>query len=144
MNNAVDNLPLLKMCNRVVRFDVTKSYDMNSWKTSLYAQIIYMAVTGAGLLATPQLLSDLLHIGPVAEIWVRLLGLLAMLLCLYYYQAIQNDARWFAQVSSYGRFFFTAGFALLAWFFNVPVLIALAALEFLLAVWTWRSLANKA
>ena len=132
------------MCDGVVRFVVTKSYDMKSWKTSLYAQIIYMAVTGAGLLAAPQLLSDLLHIGPVAEIWVRLLGLLAILLCLYYYQAIQNDARWFAQVSSYGRFFFTGGFALLAWFFNVPVLIALAALEFLLAVWTWRSLANKA
>lgn len=113
---------------------------MQNWKTSLYAQIAYMAGMGLGLLAMPGLIASMLNLGPATEVWVRVIGLLALMLCLYYYGAIQNDARWFAQNSVYGRYFFCTGLVLLGLAFHLPMLMALAAVEAGLAVWTHRTL----
>ena len=85
---------------------------MKNWKTSLYGQIIYMAGVGLGLLAIPQMLSTLLHLGPVSEIWVRIVGVLALLLCYYYWQGIRNESVWFAKASCIGRYFFVTCLAL--------------------------------
>ncbi len=116
---------------------------MKNWKTSLYGQIIYMAGVGLGLLAIPQMLSTLLHLGPVSEIWVRIVGVLALLLCYYYWQSIRNESAWFAKASCIGRYFFVTCLALLAFYFGIYSLIALAMLELLLALWTQWTLAQK-
>ena len=109
---------------------------MQNWKTSLYAQIAYMAGMGLGLVFMPGLIASMLHLGTAEELWVRVVGLLALVLCLYYYGAIQQDARWFAQASTYGRYGFCAALALLGMLFHLPMLIVLALVEAGLAVWT--------
>ncbi len=109
---------------------------MKNWQTSLYGQIAYMGLTGAGLLLMPQVVTSLLKLGPSEEIWVRLLGALAIVLCLYYHFAVKNDARWFAKISVWGRYVFCAAMAALALIFDLPMFIALAVLEGGLAAWT--------
>ena len=102
----------------------------------MYAQIAYMGGMGLGLVFMPGLIASLLHLGTAEEVWVRVLGLLALGLCPYYYHAIQQDARWFAQTSVYGRYVFCVGLAVLGILFHLPMLLVLTALEAGLAVWT--------
>ena len=109
---------------------------MKNWQTSLYGQIAYMGLTGAGLLFMPQVVTDLLKLGPSEEVWIRVVGTLALLLCLYYYSAIKNDALWFARISVWGRYFFCGSLVVLALVFKIPMLIGLAAVEAGLAAWT--------
>ena len=113
---------------------------MKNWKTSLYVQIAYMAGMGLGLLFTPALLTSIFHLGPAEEVWVRVTGLLALVLCGYYYAAIKNEALWFARASVWVRYGFCASLAALALLFGVPMLIAFAVLEAGLAVWTHTTL----
>lgn len=115
---------------------------MKNWQTSLYAQIAYMAGTGAGFLFAPGVVSSLLHLGPAEEVWIRVVGLLALLLCTYYYAAIKNEALWFARASVWGRYGFCLALSALALMFGLPMLIAVAALEAGLAVWTQTTLRN--
>jgi hypothetical protein len=116
---------------------------MKNWKTSLLGQIAYMAGTGAGLLFMPQVVSDLLQLGPVSEVWVRVVGLLALLLCVYYYAAIKNEAVWFARGSVWARYGFCAALVGLSFLFHIPMLIGLAVVESALAVWTQWSLSKS-
>lgn len=113
---------------------------MKNWKTTLYGQIAYMAGTGAGFLLMPRAVASLLHLGPAEEVWIRVVGMLALLLCFYYYSAIKNDALWFARASVWGRYGFCAALSALALIFHLPMLIAVAALEVALAVWTHSAL----
>lgn len=95
-----------------------------------------MAGMGAGLLFMPGFVTTLLHLGPAEEVWIRVVGLLAFVLCVYYYAAIRNEALWFARVSVWGRYGFCVALAILGLVFGLPMLIALAVLEAGLAVWT--------
>lgn len=115
---------------------------MKNWKTSLYVQIILMLGMGLGLSLAPQTLANLIHLGSVNEIWVRVTGLVAFVLCLYYYTAIKHNAAWFARVSCTGRYFFTACLALTGYLYQLPVFIVMAILEASLAIWTQWSLSN--
>ena len=113
---------------------------MKNWQTSLYGQIAYMAFTGAGFLLMPQMVAGLLHLGPAEEVWIRVVGLVALLLCTYYYAAIKNEALWFARTTVWGRYGFCLALSGLALMFGLPMLIAVAALEAGLAVWTHSTL----
>ena len=97
---------------------------------------------GLGLSLAPQSLADLLPFGPVEEIWVRITGLVAFVLCFYYYAGIKHNAAWFARASCTGRYFFTACLALTGYLYELPIFIVLAILEASLAVWTQWALGN--
>ena len=113
---------------------------MKNWQTSLFGHIAYMALTGAGFVLMPKLVTTMLHLGPAEEVWIRVVGVLALLLCTYYYAAIKNDAIWFAKASVWGRYGFCLSITILALLFDVPMLIGVAALECGLAVWTHTTL----
>lgn len=115
---------------------------MKNWQKSLFGQIAYMALAGTGFLFMPQWVTQLLQLGPVEEIWVRVVGLLALLLCAYYYAAIKNEAQWFAWTTVWGRYGFCVALSALALIFDLPMIIAVAGLEAGLAVWTHRTLSR--
>jgi hypothetical protein len=69
-------------------------------------------------------------------------GLLALLLCGYYYAAIHNEGLWFVRASVWGRYAFCIALAALALSFGLPMILPIAALEAGLAVWTHRSLGD--
>lgn len=115
---------------------------MKNWQNSLYGQIAYMALTGTGFLLMPKIVTSVLQLGPAEEVWIRVVGLLALLLCIYYYAAIKNEAIWFARTSVWARYGFSAALTALALIFGLPMLIAVAALDTGLAVWTHRVLSR--
>ncbi len=115
---------------------------MKNWQNSLYGQIAYMALTGTGFLLMPKLVTSLLQLGPAEEIWIRVVGLLALLLCTYYYAAVKNEALWFARASVWGRYGFCIALSALGLMFGLPMLLAVAALDAGLAIWTHWTL-NK-
>jgi hypothetical protein len=117
---------------------------MNDWKTSLYAQILYMFGMGAGLLLMPNFVLGTLGLEPDNGIWIRVLGLLALVFMLYYNQAIQNGLVAFARLSVWGRSIFCAGLAGLALYYGYNIILLLAAVEAVLAFWTWMTLPKTA
>ena len=112
-------------------------------KNSLFGQIAYMAGTGAGFLFMPGFVTSTLHLGPSEVVWIRVVGALALLLCSYYYAAIQNEALWFARASVWGRYGFVLALVVLAYVFGLPMLAGVGVVEGLLVIWTQVSLSQK-
>lgn len=102
---------------------------------------IYLSVLGIVLVAVPNLLLTLFGIAETGEVWIRVVGMLVLLLSVYYVQLAQKELTDFFWISVYVRsaviVFFTA-FVLLG--YTQPVLILFGAVDLLGALWTWRAL----
>ena len=108
---------------------------------SMYGQMIYVLLAGAQLLFIPNVLLGIVGMEPTTEIWIRLMGMLVLVLSIYYYYMAKygNDKVVWATVL--GRLIFCGGlvvFVLLG--LAKPALIGFAILETGLALWTWREL----
>jgi hypothetical protein len=117
---------------------------MNNWKNALYGQMAYMIGMGLSFLFIPNLFLSLVGLPETDEIWIRILGLLALVLNMYYYNAIRHNTVTFARASMWGRLIFCAGIAVLAVLFSLPIIIAFAAFEAGLALWTMWTLRQAA
>lgn len=111
---------------------------------SMYGQMIYVIVSGLQLLLIPNVILGLVGFEPTQEIWIRIMGLLVLVLGFYYYYMAKygNDKVVWATVL--GRFSFCGGlvvFVLLG--LAKPILIGFAAFELVLALWTWRELKTQ-
>ena len=108
---------------------------------SMYGQMIYVLLAGAQLLFIPNVLLGIVGMEPTTEIWIRLMGMLVLVLSIYYYYMAKygNDKVVWATVL--GRLIFCGGlvvFVLLG--LAKPALIGFAIVETGLALWTWREL----
>ena len=108
---------------------------------SMYGQMIYVLLAGAQLLFVPNVLLGIVGMEPTTEIWIRLMGMLVLVLSIYYYYMAKygNDKVVWATVL--GRLIFCGGlvvFVLLG--LAKPALIGFAIVETGLALWTWREL----
>ena len=108
---------------------------------SMYGQMIYVLLAGAQLLFIPNVLLGIVGLEPTTEIWIRLMGMLVIVLSIYYYYMAKygNDKVVWATVL--GRLIFCGGlvvFVLLG--LAKPALIGFAIVETGLALWTWREL----
>lgn len=117
---------------------------MANWKTSMYAQIVYMAGMGLPFLLAPNMMLPMLGLEPTNEIWIRVLGMLVLALVVYYTLSIREDNTAFARASVRGRLIFCVGLTGLALVYNQYIFILFAVLEAGLAVWTHRTLPSKA
>ncbi len=108
---------------------------------SMYGQMIYVLLAGAQLLFIPNVLLGIVGMESTTEIWIRLMGMLVLVLSIYYYYMAKygNDKVVWATVL--GRLIFCGGlvvFVLLG--LAKPALIGFAIVETGLALWTWREL----
>ena len=107
----------------------------------MYAQIAYMIFSGAGFLFMPNVVLPMFGIQPVDDVWIRVVGLLALVLASYYWVLTKNGVVPFFKVSVWGRYTFCAGLVALALLdFGEKPLILFAALETGLAAWTHLAL----
>jgi EamA domain-containing membrane protein RarD len=113
---------------------------MKNWHTSFYAQLAYMAPMGLGFLFQPNLVLSTLGLEPTQEPWIRLVGLLALVLTYYYFNAVRTDSADFARASVSGRLFFCAGLAIVAAQFDMKILFVFVVIEAALAIWTRMTL----
>jgi len=105
---------------------------------------IYLIGMGAGLLFMPNLVLGILGFPLASDVWVRVVGVLALLLAYYYISAARTQTRSFMQWTVPGRvgvFIAFVGFVLTG--MVGPVMIALGLVDLLGAVWTWSALRSE-
>lgn len=117
---------------------------MKKTSTTLLVFGVYLIGMGLGLVLMPNFVLGTLGFAPTGEIWVRVVGALALLLAFYYLSAARADVRPFAQWTVYGRIGVFVMFTLFVLMGLVgPVMIALGAVDLLGALWTGSALRGE-
>jgi hypothetical protein len=108
---------------------------------SMYGQMAYVLLSGTALLFFPNVLLGIVGLEPAQEIWIKIMGLLVLVLSIYYYHIAKYGNSKVVWATVFGRLAFCAGlivFVILG--LAKPVLIGFALLETALAIWSWREL----
>jgi hypothetical protein len=105
---------------------------------------IYVVLTGVGLLVTPNLLLSLFGFAPTAEIWIRVLGALALIIGYYYWACGTANDRTFFKATIPGRLTFCALCVALVVAAGAPLpLLAFGVADVLGAAWTYLALRSE-
>jgi hypothetical protein len=114
---------------------------MSRAATSVFVFSIYLFLLGLILVAFPNALLSLFRLPETNEVWVRVVGMLVLILGYYYSIAAHNELIPFLRATVIGRFtvlvFFIA-FVLLG--FAPPVLILFGLIDAAAATWTGLAL----
>jgi hypothetical protein len=117
---------------------------MNRSSTSLLVFGVYLIGMGAGLVFMPNTMLGMLSLPATNEIWVRVLGVVTLVLAFYYTQAARANLRSFAEWTVPARvavFLFFTGFVLVGWV--GLIMIVLGSVDLLGAVWTGWALRTE-
>ena len=118
---------------------------MNSAALTVKVFGVYAALTGLGLLFAPNTLLPLLGFSPSMEIWVHVLGALALVVGYYYWACGVANARAFFVASVQGRMLFASACLALVAGADAPLaLLALGGVDLAGAGWTLLALRNEA
>jgi len=105
---------------------------------------IYLAVTGLGFLLMPNTLLPLFGFPPTNEVWIRIMGLLIMVLGYFYIQSARIDFRPFFQWTVYERIVCGVVFGILVVLgLAGPMLLLFGAVDLLGAIWTQLALRSS-
>jgi hypothetical protein len=108
---------------------------------SSFAWGLYLMVAGSGFLFIPNVLLPLFGLPTTTEVWIRVIGLLVVILGYYYIHCARTNAMPFIQITVPGRIVFALGLvALVLMGFSAPGLIMIGVVDTLGAMWTWRAL----
>lgn len=111
-----------------------------SAKTLLYFSY-YLFVVGIELTFIPNVFTKTAQLPVTDEPYIRVVGVLAFILGLYYYQAARHDLTPFLKASVWGRsVYLIAAVGLVVSAIAPPVFIVFGFLDALGAFWTWRML----
>ena len=105
----------------------------------------YLLALGLMLLLIPNLLLGIFQMPQTSEVWVRVVGMLLLILGAYYLAAARAELRPFMAWSVPSRasvLFFFAAFVFFA--AAPPVLLLFATVDLGGALWTWRALRREA
>ena len=110
---------------------------MSKSATSVFVFAIYLYVLGLVLLVVPNLLLAVFGIAETDEVWIRVVGMLVLILGYYYSQAARMGLTAFFRLTVIGRsavplFFIAFVLARLA----PPVLIVFGLIDLAGAMWT--------
>jgi hypothetical protein len=96
-----------------------------------------MVLVGIGFVAIPNVLLPLFGFRETGEVWIRVVGFLALILAFYYIQAARNELTGFFQWSLYCRpSFFVFSIVVVVLGLAQPMLILFGVIDLLGAIWT--------
>ena len=108
---------------------------------SVFVFAIYLFLLGVILVVVPNVLLGLFRIPETNEVWVRVVGMLVLILGYYYLTAARNELVPFMRATVVARisvlFFFIAFVAL---GFAPTVLVLFGVIDCAAAIWTWTAL----
>ena len=114
---------------------------MNKAARSVFVFSIYLLVLGAVLVLAPNVLLSLFRMPETNEVWVRVTGMLVLILGYYYSAAARNEFTEFLRATAFARMsvlvFFVA-FVVLG--FAPPILILFGVIDAAAALWTLLAL----
>lgn len=106
---------------------------------------IYVVITGLGLTVAPDLFLAPLGIAAPKEIWIRVLGALAIVVGYYYWACAKAGAVAFYEASTRGRPLFAVLCLVLIVVFQAPMqLVLFGLIDIAGAAWTWQGLRKAA
>ena len=117
---------------------------MSKSARSLFAFSIYMFCLGAMMVVAPNLLLTLFLVPETNEVWIRVAGMLVVLIGYYYFQVSRNEIKQFMQWTVYARasvLIFFAVYVLLD--LAPPVLILFGVIDVAAALWTHLCLRSE-
>lgn len=110
-------------------------------KTMLYFSLFYMIPAGATMLLAPDLPLRLADLPREGQTWIRLMGVVVLILAYYYHNLARMDVRDFFRWTVHTRGSITFVFALMVPVFDLPpIVVAFALPDLLGAAWTWWGL----
>ena len=110
---------------------------MKKTSTTLLVFGLYLVGMGLGLVAMPNVVLGTLGFPATSEVWVRVVGVLALVLAYYYISAARADLKTFAQWTVPARIgVFIAFTAFVVLGFVGPVMVLLGSVDLLGALWT--------
>lgn len=114
---------------------------MSRAAVSVLAFGIYLLVLGIGLLLVPDLLLALFGQSPTQEPWLRVVGLVVLVLGLYYLGAAREEVTAFFRWTLVGRPLAVAVLIVLVAAGSAPTFVLiLGAIDAAGVAWTWRAL----
>jgi hypothetical protein len=118
---------------------------MKKASTSIVVFGVYLIGMGAGLLFMPDFVLVTLGLPPATDVWIRVVGALALLLAYYYISAARTNTKSFMQWTVPGRIFIFAAFTgfVLAGLVG-PIMVGLGLVDLLGAIWTWYAIRSDA
>ena len=108
---------------------------------SLQVWVIYTTVVGALLLFIPNVLLGLFQIEETTEVWVRVLGLIVLVLTVMYAYTLRVRQRTMYQGTVYARWLAVVGLTVLAFTSGPWQLVLFAVVDLAGSIWT--HLANQ-
>jgi hypothetical protein len=106
---------------------------------------LYVAITGVGLTIAPNLVLAPLGIAPPTEVWIRVVGALALVVGYYYWACGTAGVVEFFRASVRGRIAFAGLTVLLVALFAAPIqLLLFGIIDLLGAAWTVQGLRKAA
>lgn len=113
---------------------------MSSVARSGAAFAVYLFGVGLTLVAVPATFTDLTGLPSAPDVYLRVLGILAAAIGLYFGFATRNDDRAFFASSVYVRAVVFVAFTVIGLTAGEPMLIAIGAADVVFATWTWVAL----
>ncbi len=115
----------------------------NSAKTIYYFSF-YLFILGAALVVVPNLLLQPFGIPPTEEVWIRIVGMLILMLGVLYFNAAKLQLHGLYKFMAYNRIavlFFLIAFVLLGW--TVAPLIIFGVIDAASGIWTLSELRKE-
>lgn len=109
--------------------------------TSIFLFGIYLVILGLIFTLVPNTLLRIINLPDSQEVWIRLVGMLLLIMAFYYLMAGRTEARSFYHWTLYtrlGSVFFLVGFVTAGWVSPIAFIFWLADLAG--AAWTWSAL----
>ena len=111
---------------------------------TMYVFSAYLFLLGVLLAVSPNTLLPLFGLPETNEVWIRILGVVAILLAFYYFDAARHHSKNFFAASIFGRGFSTAALVVF-WATGEPwQLLIFAAFELAGAIWTYAAMRVQA
>ena len=117
---------------------------MNKAAQSVFYFGIYLALLGLALLIKPNFILGMFGMPETSEIWIRVVGMLVLLLAVYYTQMGRQGLVPFLWITVYARMAVIVFFTAFVLIYSVsPMLILFGAVDFLGALWTLWALKKE-
>ena len=114
---------------------------MSKSAKSVFIFGIYICILGIAFMVIPNILLGLLGFPATDQVWIRIVGMLLVILSYYYIQAARHEIKVFFQLTAYGRasvIVFLIAFVLLG--YAPAILILFGVVDLLAAIWTHLAL----
>jgi len=106
---------------------------------------IYLVLSGLSFMIKPDVILPLLGFPATTEVWIRMVGLLALILGMYFLYSVRVDDRLFFRATIIARLmFFTGVTAFVLKGFAGSLLIVFGLVDLAGAAWTWLALRAEA